>query len=59
MTPEKKKASEAPSPADAKPVPDAKKAPKKSDKQKKKQAETPEKKQMKDDAAKTGAVKGN
>jgi hypothetical protein len=59
MTPEKEKAYQAPSAADEKPVPDAKKPVKKSEKSKKRQAETPEKKKMKEDAAKTGAVKGN
>jgi hypothetical protein len=58
MTPEKEKAYQTPSAQD-KPAKPAAKPIKKSDKQKKKQAETPEKKQMKDDAAKTGAVKGN
>ena len=54
MTPEKKKASEAPAVAEGQAKPDTKKV-KKSEKSKKRQAETPEKKQMKDDAAKTGA----
>jgi hypothetical protein len=55
VTPEKKKAAEAPPVASgsAKPAGDIKG--KKTDKSKKRQAETPEKKQMKEDEAKKGA----
>jgi hypothetical protein len=58
MTPDKKKAYDAPAAGEGSSKSDTSKV-KKSEKQKKRQAETPEKKQMKEDAAKTGAVKGN
>ncbi len=58
ITPDKKKAYEAPAAGEGSAKSDTKKV-KKSEKSKKRQAETPEKKQMKEDAAKTGATKGN
>jgi hypothetical protein len=58
VTPDKKKAAEAPAVAEGQAKPDTKKV-KKSEKQKKRQAETPEKKAAKEADAKAGATKGN
>jgi hypothetical protein len=58
VTPEKKKAAEAPAAGEGQAKPDTKPV-KKSEKSKKRQAQTPEKKKAVEEDAKTSATKGN